>query len=103
VASARPGEPRHADAREKHDHGSPLGRGSLPFLGLPDTVVVNRAGKRFSNEAFYRSIYYEVDAIDGATQTHPNFPCWADFDNQARSKYPFGTAMPGEIRLEHWL
>jgi 3-oxosteroid 1-dehydrogenase len=81
---------------EEHDHGSPLGRGSLPFLGLPHTIVVNRAGKRFSNEAFYRSIYYAVDVIDGATQTHPNYPCWAVFDNQARSKYPFGTAMPGE-------
>jgi 3-oxosteroid 1-dehydrogenase len=81
---------------EEHDNGSPLGRGSLPFLGLPHTIVVNRAGKRFSNEAFYRSVYYAVDIVDGATQTHPNYPCWAVFDNQARAKYPFGIAMPGE-------
>jgi 3-oxosteroid 1-dehydrogenase len=81
---------------EEHDGGTPLGRGSLPFLGLPHTIVVNRTGRRFSNEAFYRSIYYAVDAIDGATQTHPNYPCWAVFDNQARAKYPFGSAMPGE-------
>lgn len=81
---------------EEHDGGTPLGRGSLPFLGLPHTIVVNRTGRRFSNEAFYRSIYYAVDVVDGATQTHPNYPCWAIFDHQARSKYPFGTAMPGE-------
>jgi 3-oxosteroid 1-dehydrogenase len=81
---------------EEHDNGAQLSRGALPFLGLPHTIVVNRAGKRFSNEAFYRSVYYAVDAIDGTTQTHPNFPCWAVFDNQARAKYPFGTAMPGQ-------
>lgn len=81
---------------EEHDNGTPLWRGSLPFLGMPHTIVVNRAGKRFANEAFYRSVYYAVDVIDGATQTHPNFPCWAVFDNQGRTKYPFGTLMPAQ-------
>lgn len=81
---------------EEHDNGAPLWRGSLPFLGLPHTIVVNRAGKRFANEAFYRSVYFAVDVIDGATQTYPNFPCWAVFDQQARDKYPFGGAMPGQ-------
>jgi 3-oxosteroid 1-dehydrogenase len=85
---------------EEHDNGAPLWRGSLPFLGLPHTIVVNRAGKRFANEAFYRSVYYAVDVVDGNTQTHPNFPCWVVFDNQARSKYPFGTAMPGQALPE---
>jgi 3-oxosteroid 1-dehydrogenase len=81
---------------EEQEEGVPLWRGALPFLGLPHTIVVNRAGKRFSNEAFYRSVYFALDIIDGATQTHPNFPCWAVFDNHARSKYPFGSVMPGQ-------
>lgn len=81
---------------EEHDNGSPLWRGALPFLGLPHTIVVNRSGKRFANEAFYRSLYYALENIDGATQSYPNFPCWAVFDGQAREKYPFGTAMPGQ-------
>ena len=81
---------------EEHDNGAPLWRGSLPFLGLPHTIVVNRTGKRFSNEAFYRSVYFAVDIVDGATQTHPNFPCWMVFDHQARTKYPCGGAMPGQ-------
>jgi 3-oxosteroid 1-dehydrogenase len=81
---------------EEHDNGTPLWRGSLPFLGLPHTIVVNRAGKRFSNEAFYRSVYFAVDMLDGATQTHPNYPCWMIFDHQARQKYPCGGAMPGQ-------
>jgi len=81
---------------EEQEEGVPLWRGALPFLGLPHTIVVNKAGKRFSNEAFYRSVYYALETIDGATQTQPNFPCWAILDSQARAKYPFGSVMPGE-------
>lgn len=81
---------------EEQEEGIPLWRGALPFLGLPHTLVVNRAGKRFSNEAFYRSVYFALDAIDGGSQTHPNFPCWVVFDSQARAKYPFGSLMPGQ-------
>jgi 3-oxosteroid 1-dehydrogenase len=81
---------------EEQEEGVPLWRGALPFLGLPHTIVANRAGKRFANEGFYRSIYAALDVIDGGTQTHPNFPCWAIFDSQAREKYPFGSVMPGQ-------
>ncbi len=81
---------------EEQEEGVPLWRGALPFMGLPHTIVVNRMGKRFSNEAFYRSVYFALDAIDGASQTYTNFPCWVVFDNQARQKYPFGSLMPGQ-------
>ena len=85
----------HVPGEEQEDEVA-LWRGALPFMGLPHTIVVNRAGKRFANEAFYRSVYFALGAIDGATQTHPNYPCWAIFDSQARKKYPFGSVMPGE-------
>lgn len=81
---------------EELQEGVPLWRNPMAFMGLPHTIVVNRSGKRFANEAFYRSIYFEIDRIDGQTQTHPNFPCWAILDSQAREKYPFGSIMPGE-------
>ena len=81
---------------EETQDGTPLWRGGMTFIGLPHTIVVNRAGKRFANEGFYRSIYYAVDAIDGGTQTHPNFPAWAILDSQARAKYPLGSIMPGD-------
>lgn len=81
---------------EEQEEDVPLWRGALPFLGLPHTLVVNRVGKRFSNEAFYRSVYFALDAIDGGSQSHPNFPCWVVFDSQARAKYPFGSLMPGQ-------
>jgi 3-oxosteroid 1-dehydrogenase len=81
---------------EELEEGEPLWRGALPFLGLPHTIVVNRAGRRFADEAFYRSVYFALDAIDGGTQSQPNFPCWVVFDSQARAKYPFGSLMPGQ-------
>ena len=81
---------------EELEEGVPFWRNAMAFMGLPHTIVVNREGRRFANEAFYRSIYFAVDAFDGQTQSHPNFPAWIIFDDQARAKYPFGSLMPGQ-------
>lgn len=81
---------------EEHVNGDPLWRSALQTMGLPHTIVVNRSGRRFGNESFYRAILYAVDVIDGGIQAHPNFPCWAILDSQAREKYPFGSVMPGQ-------
>ena len=81
---------------EEDEEGGPLWRTALGALGQPHTVVVNRTGKRFGNEAFYRSFYYEVDRIDGRNQTHPNFPCWVIMDSQGRVKYPFISITPDQ-------
>lgn len=81
---------------EEDEEGHPLWRPALPFIGLPHTIVVNRKGERFGNEAFYRQFYYAIDTIDGGTQTLPNFPCWVIIDSQAREKYPFGSVTPDQ-------
>jgi 3-oxosteroid 1-dehydrogenase len=81
---------------EETREGEPLWRNALQPLGMPHNITVNRQGQRFGNEAFYRSLLFALDAIDGNDQTHPNFPCWAIFDSQAREHYPFGTVMPGQ-------
>ena len=80
---------------EEDEEGKQLWRSALPVIGQPHTIVVNKAGKRFGNEAFYRSFYYTIDQIDGATQTHPNFPCWVVIDSQVLEKYPFASLTPG--------
>jgi 3-oxosteroid 1-dehydrogenase len=81
---------------EEDEEGFVLWRSALPVIGQPHTIVVNRRGERFGNEAFYRSFYYTIDIIDGGDQTHPNFPCWAVIDSQVREKYPFGPITPGQ-------
>jgi 3-oxosteroid 1-dehydrogenase len=80
---------------EEQESGEPLWRVAMGPMGQPHTLVVNRAGKRFANEAFYRDIFYAVDAIHGGSQTRPNFPCWLILDAQQRAKYPLATIMPG--------
>jgi 3-oxosteroid 1-dehydrogenase len=81
---------------EETDEGLPVWRSAMPIIGLPHHIVVNSKGRRFGNEGFYRSFYYQTDVIDGATQTHPNFPCWIVIDSQAREKYAFVSIMPGQ-------
>ena len=81
---------------EELQDGVPLWRNAMAYAGLPHSIVVNRAGRRFANEAFYRSLYLAVDAIDGNDQTHPNFPAWLVIDAQARAKYPLASIMPGQ-------
>jgi 3-oxosteroid 1-dehydrogenase len=82
--------------REEDQEGNPLWRSALQTIGQPHTIVVNRRGKRFGNEAFYRQFYYMIDQIDGGSQTHPNFPCWVIIDSQVREKYPFSSILPGQ-------
>jgi len=81
---------------EETDEGLQVWRSAMPIIGLPHHIVVNSTGKRFGNEGFYRSFYYNTDVIDGLTQTHPNFPCWIVIDSQAREKYAFVSIMPGQ-------
>lgn len=76
--------------------GQPLWRASLLEAGLPHTIVVNRAGRRFGDEAFYRSLGHATNAIRAEDQTQPNFPCWLVFDSQYQAKYPFGSVLPGQ-------
>jgi hypothetical protein len=56
---------------------------------------VNRAGKRFGDESFYRDYLPKCHAWDGLTQDHPNYPPFLIFDQQYRDKYAFATYMPG--------
>ena len=81
---------------EEDEEGGPLWRNALLTIGLPHTLVVNRKGRRFGNEAFYRQFNYTIDQINGDDQTHPNFPCWIILDSQAKAKYPIGAIMPDQ-------
>lgn len=76
--------------------GQPLWRASLLEAGLPHTMVVNRAGRRFGDEAFYRSLGHATNTVRAEDQTQPNFPCWLVFDSQYQAKYPFGSVLPGQ-------
>jgi 3-oxosteroid 1-dehydrogenase len=75
--------------------------GSLVFIGsredrhLPHTLIVNRRGRRFMNEALN---YYDAGEPFGAKAGGPvrNHPAWYVFDQHARARYAIVAAkFPG--------
>jgi 3-oxosteroid 1-dehydrogenase len=78
---------------EEHD-GEPLWRPSFE-AGLPHMIAVNRRGKRFGDESFYRDYQPRMTAWDGREQRFENLPAFLVFDQTYRDKYPIGPIPPG--------
>ena len=79
---------------EEDEEGQQLWRSALPVIGQPHTIVVNRAGKRFGNESFYRSFYYMIDVIDGATPDPSQFPLLGGDRQPGAGEIPLRLADP---------
>ncbi len=79
---------------------------SLPVLierTMPHSIMVNRQGKRFCNEANnYSSLAGAFQAFDPATYDYPNLPAYLIMDDQYVSRYPIASAMPGQD-LPDWI
>ncbi len=77
--------------------GRPLAR----FVGVertaPHSIMVDRFGRRFVNEAAnyndMQKAFFSFDANEYSTR---HLPCWVVFDRQYRSRYPVVTARPGD-------
>jgi len=74
---------------EEHE-GRPVSRWVMAERTLPHVILVNKAGRRFANEA--QNYHDLAKSFEDAS----NLPCWAVFDSQYRSKYPMLTVMPGD-------
>lgn len=81
--------------------GQPLWRLGASVIGVPHAIAVNRHGRRFAEESFYRSVGFALKNIDGATMQFENYPFWAIQDSQARERYAVGPYGPGEELPEH--
>lgn len=75
--------------------GKPLWRLSGQ-AGNPHVIMVNRYGKRFGDESFYREHTPKPHIWDGLKQEYTNFPIYVIFDQNNRDKYPFLTYVPGQ-------
>lgn len=75
------------------------GQMSSPILierTLPHSIMVNKDGKRFCNEATnYSALAGAFHFFDPNQYGYPNLPAWIIFDSNFREKYPFATVMPG--------
>lgn len=79
-------------------HGDRKARHQEFWTGFPHTITVNQAGRRFGSEdnipgaGSMRTTLQLFDDAGGVL----NWPAFAIFDNQYRSKYPIGRSAPGD-------
>jgi succinate dehydrogenase/fumarate reductase flavoprotein subunit len=82
----------------------PGDRGFLRLVGIsemlcPHTIVVNRQGRRFADEAYFQGIAPRLREYVPATHQYANLPCFLIFDSQYQRAFSFagrakGAAIP---------
>ncbi len=83
--------------------GEQLFRGDFAMRSLPHSIVVNRAGARFVNEAQnYNDLMKPFFAFDPRAYDRPNLPAYVVVDQQFRDRYMFVTLVPGQ-RTPAWV
>jgi 3-oxosteroid 1-dehydrogenase len=76
--------------------GNPRAQPVLIERTLPGSVIVNRAGRRFCNEAVnYSAIAGAFHTFDPGSYGYPNLPAWLVFDHAYKLRWPVAGAMPG--------
>jgi hypothetical protein len=79
---------------EEHED-RPVSRWVIGERTLPHSIVVNRHGRRFTNEgANYNDMAKALLTFDPTTFEYQNLPCWSVMDSQYRRSYPIMTVMP---------
>jgi 3-oxosteroid 1-dehydrogenase len=71
-------------------------------LCSPHTLVVNRAGKRFFDEAYFQSMVGAIRQFDAMTHSHVNLPAFLIFDSQYAEKYSFADR-PAGAEVPAWV
>jgi len=66
-------------------------------LPLPHSIVVNAAGRRFGDEAFFHKILNALRDFDVPTHRFTNLPCYFVFSGAFVEKYGFGGAGVGKV------
>ncbi|MFA7585520.1 MAG: FAD-binding protein, partial [Novosphingobium sp.] len=102
-AGAQLGNMQHAFWQQSVLEFKPQHRAAKPnyMLGSderarPGAILVNRAGKRFVNEAAnYHAMGKALHAFDAGTHAYSNLPYWLIIDQRYKDKYPTFTSAPG--------
>jgi 3-oxosteroid 1-dehydrogenase len=79
--------------------GEPYAYALAAEKSLPGSIIVNKAGKRFTNEA---APYGEVvkAMYENNKEDSPSIPAYLIFDGRFREKYPAGPLLPGSIQAD---
>lgn len=74
----------------------PMVRPEFAARCLPHSIIVNRSGRRFTNEAGnYNDVTKPFFHDDPASHGHPNVPAWLVCDATYRQRYILVAAVPG--------
>ncbi len=77
--------------------GRPMSRGGVYTRTLPHSIVVNRKGRRFTDEACnYNDLGKAFLTFDPVAYDYPNIPAWIIFDQNHKDKYSLEGMMPGD-------
>jgi succinate dehydrogenase/fumarate reductase flavoprotein subunit len=88
--------PTMTTGEETWPDGSPKSAPVLIERTLPGSLMVNRRGRRFCNEATnYSALGGAFHQFDPNTYDWANLPAWLIFDARYKSRYPVGSAPPG--------
>ncbi|MCB9785093.1 MAG: FAD-dependent oxidoreductase [Deltaproteobacteria bacterium] len=76
--------------------GVQLNRGDFAIRSLPHSIIVNRAGRRFVNEAHnYNDMMKPFFDFDPVAYQRPNLPAWLVLDQAFVERYLLVTSVPG--------
>jgi succinate dehydrogenase/fumarate reductase flavoprotein subunit len=88
--------PTMTPAIETWPGGEPRSSPVLIERTLPGSILVNRRGQRFCNEATnYSALAGAFHQFDPNSYAYANLPAWLIFDGDFKSRYMIGPAMPG--------
>jgi succinate dehydrogenase/fumarate reductase flavoprotein subunit len=77
--------------------GAPMGRHIVDERSLPGSILVNRHGVRFVNEATnYNDLSKAFHTFDPGRYERPNVPAWLVFDAAFKRSYPVASIPPGD-------
>lgn len=81
---------------EEYD-GRPMARHIIDERSQPGSLMVNRAGRRFVNEACnYNDLAKAFHTFDPNSYDYPNIPAYLVFDEAFKTRYAVATVMPDQ-------
>jgi 3-oxosteroid 1-dehydrogenase len=87
---------------EEYD-GVQLHRGDFAIRSLPHSIIVNKRGARFVNEAHnYNDMMKPFFGFDPVAYERPNLPAWLILDQQFVERYALLTVIPG-MPVPEWI
>ncbi len=87
---------------EEYD-GVQLHRGDFAIRSLPHSIIVNKKGARFVNEAHnYNDMMKPFFGFDPVAYERPNLPAWLILDQQFVERYALLTIIPG-MPVPEWI